>query len=517
MNASAGKSTEASTSWLASLFPCCAPRPRAQDHCMASSTTSLETVVVSQELTVTDEKEKFPPLVYDQPFPQAQLVVTCEAASPPPSRRSKTRPGTAGSGRFSFSTMRPFKSDASSRRPLISAPSEFRHVNTGAFQFPPLDSEPSPPPVPVLRTRSEPYRASFRPLELSIYVDDSDNLSPILPHFEFLNEIPGAPPPAYMPRRSNEDHQLFHQRSNTSLPFHLPRRQFVEGRVSEEAMPPPLKVTPVRGRAYTSPEVDTLKERVASAMIEMEKLQKQIDDVIERQSVYAMSRPSTPKTIAAASGEYSSNVAYISSSSVLIPFLPLEAPLPSIPALPPAAPSFAQRLHSDMDAPSVARLEAAFPPSSPAPTGNKSTTSLDKYPLPPSPQGSPIPPPPLPLVLRPPLRKKKSFSRVSKWLSDDSRSHSRDISLDSITNLPRPIKDRDGFYQSVTPGGSNASIRESQDTTNSAISWDTDGQRTALTAWSPDSTPLSKEMTSSPIERHGTFGKGTRAHVGVAV
>jgi hypothetical protein len=61
-------------------------------------------------------------------------------------------------------------------------------------------------------------------------------------------------------------------------------------------------------------------------------------------------------------------------------------------------------------------------------------------------------PPPLPLVLQrshPPLRKKKSFSNVSGWLN--RAEHSRRISLDSVTNTPRPIKSRDGFYQSLDP------------------------------------------------------------------
>jgi hypothetical protein len=64
-------------------------------------------------------------------------------------------------------------------------------------------------------------------------------------------------------------------------------------------------------------------------------------------------------------------------------------------------------------------------------------------------------PPPLPLVLqksRPPLRKKKSFSQVSSWLN--RADHTRNISMDSITNTPRPIKSREGFYQCVDPEAS---------------------------------------------------------------
>lgn len=82
-----------------------------------------------------------------------------------------------------------------------------------------------------------------------------------------------------------------------------------------------------------------------------------------------------------------------------------------------------------------------------------STTSYTSY-------ASLPPPPPLPLLLpRPPLRKKKSFSRVSTWLSGG---HSRHLSLDSVTNAPVPVTARDGFYQCVDArlggGGSLSSI-----------------------------------------------------------
>ena len=69
--------------------------------------------------------------------------------------------------------------------------------------------------------------------------------------------------------------------------------------VTQDDMPPliPPKAK-ARARAYTSPEVDVIKERVASAMIEVERLQKQIDDVIERQTLYTASRPSSPQSMA---------------------------------------------------------------------------------------------------------------------------------------------------------------------------------------------------------------------------
>lgn len=81
--------------------------------------------------------------------------------------------------------------------------------------------------------------------------------------------------------------------------------------------------------------------------------------------------------------------------------------------------------------------------------------------------------PPLPLILRPPLRKKKSFSRVSDWLfpageANDEREraaaaaptnygythgvqHRRDVSLDSVTNTPRALASGEGYYQTLAP------------------------------------------------------------------
>lgn len=112
--------------------------------------------------------------------------------------------------------------------------------------------------------------------------------------------------------------------------------------------------------------------------------------------------------------------------------------------------------------------------------------------------------PPLPLVLRPPLRKKKSFSRVSTWLFPGSE-HNRDTSIDSVTNAPRPVKGTEGFYQCVPAAGGIE--RRSFDTVNSVSTWETDDEdRTPPTAWSPESTPVAKQ-NQRPLERTATFGR----------
>lgn len=153
--------------------------------------------------------------------------------------------------------------------------------------------------------------------------------------------------------------------------------------------------------------------------------------------------------------------------------------LPAIPALPPSAPSFAERLNPDLrrlpqtpTAPSSSHqaLPTTLPTSADTnvnanpitnTTANASFPELVPRPLQIIPfQGPPTPPrsrgaddtpiqPPLPLVLRPPLRKKKSFSSVSAWLFPGGNGHQRAVSVGSVTNAPGPVKE--GFYQCVSP------------------------------------------------------------------
>lgn len=118
----------------------------------------------------------------------------------------------------------------------------------------------------------------------------------------------------------------------------------------------------------------------------------------------------------------------------------------------------------------------------------------------------PPPPPPLPLVLpRPPLRKKKSFSRVSNWLFP-STDHSRNISLDSITNHPKPVTSRDGFYQCIdlqptAPASSALS-------TSSLSSGRSDSGDLRTETWTPDSSPT-KAPRRFELARVTTFGEKT--------
>jgi hypothetical protein len=106
----------------------------------------------------------------------------------------------------------------------------------------------------------------------------------------------------------------------------------------------------------------------------------------------------------------------------------------------------------------------------------------------PSPQTENIPPPPLPLVLQAPLplRKKKSFSRVSHWLFPGSE-HTRNISLDSVTNTPKPVTSREGFYQCIEL---SQAPRRSIDSVSTVSTLESDvDEPTIPTTWTPESTP----------------------------
>lgn len=196
--------------------------------------------------------------------------------------------------------------------------------------------------------------------------------------------------------------------------------------------------------------------------------------------------------------------------------------MPSIPALPPLAPSFAERLNSEAPisrpqtaplrmgqggAPKGGQSQGDVPVSPPSVTTTATTAGMDTTHSPVDVHpGSPLSPP-LPLVLRPPpLRKKKSFSRVSSWLFPKESYHGRDMSLDSVTNIPRPVKGTEGFYQCVAPGGDG---RGSFDSAVSASTWDSDeGRRTAPTTWSPGSTHAAK-AEDLRLERTATFGQSS--------
>lgn len=503
------------SSWLSTLSQWCAPltscleRKSRRSKSMSLTTTSISWPVgrsSDQDLLIDKDDEKAPrPVVYEQPAPQYRPIAEPEIFTDQ-SIEERPRKGVR-SNRTGYTLKKRFRSDGSTRRPRISGPSEFRHLESGSFQFPPLDPTPvQPQQTQYTRYTRRTRPSSFRPLELSIYMP-KNHMSPILPHFEFPNLVT-PPQPAHLGERLDEDHQLLlRQRTNSSTPFHLPRKAVAEDRpatASENDAPIIPPKSQARSRAHTSPEspeVETMKARVAGAMIEVERLQKQIDEVIERQSLYERSRPSTPLSMARTMPGKSLKPMIETSGSLII-LIELE-PMPSIPALPPAAPSFAARLNSDIDRPQTAPLKTACEIYNRSQEFGEAMTNVST----PSHMQSDYsnPPPPLPLVLRaPPLRKKKSFSRVSTWLFPSGQ-HSRDVSLDSVTNLARPVKGTEGFYQCVPPGENE---RRSFESIGTVSTWDSDEQRTVPTTWSPGSTPMAKQE-GPPLERTATFGESS--------
>ena len=177
--------------------------------------------------------------------------------------------------------------------------------------------------------------------------------------------------------------------------------------------------------------------------------------------------------------------------------------MPSIPALPPAAPSFAQRLNSESDRPQTAPIRVpgkissrVSPPDGMATiAGNDNADALAEVMTPLA--------PPLPLVLRPPLRKKKSFSRASAWIFPKKQPNSIG-SVDSVTNKPRAIKDGDGFYQSVA----STVARGSSESICSSSTWGTgDGVPIAPSNWSADVASIVRQEDLPQLHRIATFGQ----------
>ncbi|EFQ30943.1 uncharacterized protein GLRG_06087 [Colletotrichum graminicola M1.001] len=307
-------------------------------------------------------------------------------------------------------------------------------------------------------------------------------LSPILPHFDMI----APPPPARL--QPNPEDDVFgpsHEPKYSPMSFHLPRKPSASPSITTASDTPPRIPPKSRARSHTSSSTEIMKERIACAMLEVDKLQHEIDLVMKRQSCYTNSRPSTSHSIALTMHGGS---------------------LPTVPALPPAAPSFAERLNPAVERPHTAPQSPGHIPHRGMIFAADDTAAFITPPPSRGRETRPLPPP-LPLVLRPPLRKKKSFSRVSNWLFPSGAAgqhHQRSISSDSITNFPRPVKDREGFYQCVkAPQGRRASIGSMSTVSTSESEG---GCQTVPTAWSPSST-LATRTDELPMERPSTFGK----------
>lgn len=310
------------------------------------------------------------------------------------------------------------------RRPQISAPSDFRHLNSGSYHIPDYD---------ISQPRQAPRPSSFRPLHINF-----DSLTPMLPHFETVKG-PRTPPNriigAYQTSPDSSP-----DRSLSPMSIHIPRKPTPTGSVFDS---PNSSVVKHPGPAHLKtvsppavhPSIDDLIERIANAMLERDQIQDRIEDAVELASVYtAVSR--SPSIASRRAGSLRS-----------VPsrrFIDME-PMPDIPALPPNAPSFSERL--SYDRPRTAPPKTSSPgPHFVLPLAG-TDFNIKQEPLRRRPVGEQVLSPPLPLQYRPPLRKKKSFSRVADWLGRQERT-SR-AGSEPITNSPLPVQPNKGHYEVV--------------------------------------------------------------------
>jgi hypothetical protein len=200
-----------------------------------------------------------------------------------------------------------------------------------------------------------------------------------------------------------------------------------------------------------------------------------------------------------------------------------------MPPAPPFKPSFAAHVASPNRNNTTVTTIIQRPqtaPSKPMPSRLQTTSLSSSSPPIPTPppksplraQGYPLPPP-LPLVLiqpkqanHPPLRKKKSFSRVSNWLFPSTiESHSRVSSLDSVTNTPKPVTSREGFYQCIDIPR-NSSYHNRRDSTSSISTVST--LSTITTTLSDD---FANKDTNATITPESSPGRGKRSETKVFV
>lgn len=186
--------------------------------------------------------------------------------------------------------------------------------------------------------------------------------------------------------------------------------------------------------------------------------------------------------------------------------------MPSIPALPPSAPSFAERLHDEADKLPARTTTLSIRPYAISGIAMQNPGGQRRRPPPlEDDEFSKAMPPPLPLVLRPPLRKKKPFSEgLSGFVFPVPP---RKSSLDSVTNMPRPIKGTEGFYQCVPVNGAHISY----ESLHSLASSDDGTNSEARSMRAPYSPATPHEL---PIERCATFGQDARElpmSVGIAL
>lgn len=217
------------------------------------------------------------PQLRSPPLPQTLKRPQTASTFDRPQTRGKDwiRSFSRASSRGSFTLRRNTSSRASSRM-VISAPYNFQHHTETSFV-----REPE-----RVIVKDSP---KLRPLELSIYLP-GNRLSPL---------------PEFGPRNvdGKSDRALLHMRSESALEFRIPRKPLLSTVMERRSMNTEELLTalandssnerPARLRADTEP---LAYERVKSAVLEnmeLDKRLKELDDAIERRSVYLTSRPTS--------------------------------------------------------------------------------------------------------------------------------------------------------------------------------------------------------------------------------
>ncbi|KAK8105828.1 uncharacterized protein PG998_003700 [Apiospora kogelbergensis] len=372
---------------------------------------------------------------------------------------------------------------SSPRRPQISAPTNFRHLQSESFSIP--DYAYSQP------TRQPPRPSSFRPLHINF-----DILSPILPH------LVSPPKPHTPPDRIIGAHHASADSSPdwTLSPnsFQIPRKPTPTGSVFDSPSssvvkhPGPAHLRAVSPSDGHHPSIDDLIERIANAMLERDQIQDRIEDAVELTSVYtAVSR--SPSIASKRNGSLRSFRSRRAADM---------EPMPDIPAMPPNAPSFSERLSYDRPRTAPSRTSSSSPHFVLPVAGTDFNFKQE------SPRRRPVEEkqirPPLPLQYRPPLRKKKSFSRVGNWIGRQERPNR--VGNAPITNAPLPVQPNNGYYEVVAANdwSRGSSYATFSDWGSDRDEYEDDSQRVSTSLASPYSSVTARTIEQSrptPIDK----------------
>ncbi|QSZ34041.1 hypothetical protein DSL72_005621 [Monilinia vaccinii-corymbosi] len=389
---------DAQMAWLKSPINCCAEGEDAGS---------------SNHLTPAPAPgESMRPLVDGQPQlvspPLPQKLERSHSASP--FKRSQSRGKewirslSRASSRGSLALRRNLS--RTSNRIVIGAPYNFQHcTDTGYVR------------EPERATVSD--STKLRPLQLSICLPG--NRLPPLPEFGPCNAD------------GKNDRKLVHMRSESAIKFRIPRKPLsstvrerrsmnTEELLNELANDSP-RLRPTRLRANTEP---LAFQRVKDALLEnleLDKRLKELDEAIEGQSIRLASRSTSRASRVESRHERRESV-----------YSEFTEPMPAIPQL---------QLHHSDHRPQT------------APFGPRHCKSVDSAFYDPKLLKEFPPPPPLPLILQAPQAppRRKSMSRVSSWLfpsvPGQQQHHYRHVSLDSVTNTPKAVTSKEGFYQCI--------------------------------------------------------------------